>query len=188
MNFNYVGSFDVSQIKDKLIEVGNDIWLNHTLRQSLFLAHKDTETIELMWDIDSLNSNVKGKIHPNFYKFNIDSLLTDIKPIYEKKYGKGDFMRVLLVKLKKESKITPHVDNGEGLELSKRTHIGVITNPLVTFIVGGEEKYMKEGEIWEINNQNVHSVENNSDEDRIHFIIDYQINKITEIKLNKSLI
>ena len=34
---------------------------------------------------------------------------------------------------------------------------------------------MREGEIWEINNQNLHSVDNNSNEDRIHFIIDYGI-------------
>ena len=175
MNYIHVGEIDVTHIKNKLIETGDEIWLEHTLRQSIFDVHKHTQTIELMWDINSLDSNRMGKIHPNFYKFNVDSLLVDLKPIYEKKYGKGNFIRVLLVKLKKESKITPHVDSGDSLVFCKRTHIAVITNLDVIFIVGGELKNMREGEIWEINNQNLHSVDNNSNEDRIHFIIDYGI-------------
>ena len=84
MNYIFVGKFDVTQIKDKLIEMGEEIWLKHTLRQQIFDAHKHTQTVELIWDIDSLNTKVRGKIHPNFYKFNIDSLLVDLKPIYEK--------------------------------------------------------------------------------------------------------
>jgi hypothetical protein len=31
---------------------------------------------------------------------------------------------------------------------------------------------MKAGELWEINNHQLHSVENNGEEDRIHLIID----------------
>jgi aspartyl/asparaginyl beta-hydroxylase (cupin superfamily) len=56
---------------------------------------------------------------------------------------------------------------------SKRTHIPIITNSEVTFIVGGETKYLKEGEIWEIDNSKEHSVNNNSNVDRIHLIMDY---------------
>ena len=89
MNYIHVGEIDVTHIKNKLIETGDEIWLEHTLRQSIFDVHKHTQTIELMWDINSLDSNRMGKIHPNFYKFNVDSLLVDLKPIYEKKYGKG---------------------------------------------------------------------------------------------------
>ena len=37
-----------------------------------------------------------------------------------------------------------------------------------------EEKNMKVGEMWEINNGNKsHAVYNNSDEDRVHLIFDY---------------
>lgn len=37
---------------------------------------------------------------------------------------------------------------------------------------------MKEGEIWEINNSVTHSVDNISDEDRVHFIIDYKLSVV----------
>jgi hypothetical protein len=41
---------------------------------------------------------------------------------------------------------------------------------------------MKEGEIWEINNnEKEHSVENNGNEDRIHLLIDF-----LPILINKS--
>ena len=65
------------------------------------------------------------------------------------------------------------MDNGESLVNCKRTHIPIITNDLVTFTIGGETKQLKEGEIWEINNINEHSVDNNSNENRIHLILDY---------------
>lgn len=181
-NYEYVGNIDVSSFKDKLLNIDENVWLENTLRQTTFNVHKHTETIDLMWDMESLLYNTKGTIHPNFYKLSIDNLLFNLKPIYEKKYGIGDFIRVVLVKLKKNTMIYPHKDNGDSLSYNKRTHIAVITNPNVTFTVGGEIKYLKEGEIWEINNQQTHSVENNSDEDRIHFIIDYNI-----IKNNKEI-
>ena len=41
------------------------------------------------------------------------------------------------------------------------------------FRVGGEQKVMHPGEMWEINNATVHAVDNQSDEDRIHMIIDW---------------
>jgi aspartyl/asparaginyl beta-hydroxylase (cupin superfamily) len=34
---------------------------------------------------------------------------------------------------------------------------------------------MKEGEIWEINNKYLHGVKNQSEFDRIHLIIDYDV-------------
>ena len=40
-------------------------------------------------------------------------------------------------------------------------------------MVGGEQKVMRAGEMWEINNATLHAVDNQSDEDRIHLIIDW---------------
>ena len=50
------------------------------------------------------------------------------------------------------------------------------------FTVGEEEKNMRVGEMWEINNNDKsHSVINGSDIDRVHLILDYitQINTLT---------
>ena len=172
-NFNFVGLVDVVSLKNNVIQLSDKIWEEHQFRQKAAKTHQKTKTIELMWDLDSLNSLEKGRITKNFQLLDIPSFLKKIKNIYELKFGSGEFVRVLIVKLEKKSKIAPHVDSGIGLIMARRTHIPIITNTNVIFIVGGEEKNMKEGEIWEIDNQSVHSVENNSDIDRIHLIIDY---------------
>ncbi len=171
MNFNFktCGNIDVTHLKDNLN--GLD-WTEHTIRQNLGV-HKNTETLEVIWDWESLETDKIGKIHSNYYKLDMESFLEKIKPIYESNYGDGYFIRVLIVKLKANSNIEPHVDNGYSLMTAKRTHIPIITNSEVTFTVGGETKYLKEGEIWEIDNSKVHSVDNNSDVDRVHLIIDY---------------
>ena len=172
-NYRFLSKIDVTDLKNKIKELPNEIWDAHTLRQTLFEPHRHTQTLEIMWDIDSLQTNKIGKIHSNYYELDMGFFLDKLKPIYETTYGKGYFLRVLLVKLKSNTSIAAHVDNGESLVNCKRTHIPIITNDLVTFTIDGETKQLKEGEIWEINNTNEHSVDNNSDEDRIHLIVDY---------------
>ena len=172
-NYRFLSKIDVTDLKNKIEELPNEIWDVHTLRQTLFEPHRHTQTLEIMWDIDSLQTNKIGKIHSNYYELDMESFLDKLKPIYETTYGKGYFLRVLLVKLKSNTSIASHVDNGESLVNCKRTHIPIITNDLVTFTIGGETKQLKEGEIWEINNTNEHSVDNSSNENRIHLIVDY---------------
>ena len=57
-----------------------------------------------------------------------------------------------------------------------RIHIPIVTNEKSIFFVNGEEKNMRGGEIWEIDNEAVHMVENRSDADRIHLIVDWMPN------------
>lgn len=188
MNFNFkmYSKLDVNHLKDKLNELD---WNEHTLRQIVFKAHQHTQTLEIMWDIDSLKTNKIGKIHPNYYKLNIESFLEEIKPIYESNCGNGYFIRVLLVKLKANSNITPHIDTGASLENCNRTHIAIVTNPKVTFTIDGETKHLKEGEIWEIDNTKEHSVDNNSNEDRVHLLVDWyaESNSLEPIYKNKLI-
>lgn len=171
-NFNYLGKIDVSSIKDKLFTVEESIWREDITRQTVFSVHKYTETINLIWDIDSLKTNKIGNFSSHFYNFNIDELFKILKPIYYKQYGEGEFLRALLVKLKKNYGVSPHKDSQYSLSISKRTHIPIITNLDSIFSVNGESKHLKEGEIWEINNQKIHSVQK-SNYDRIHLILDY---------------
>jgi hypothetical protein len=172
-NYKFLSKIDVIGLKNKIKELPNEIWDEHTLRQTRFKPHKHTQTLEIMWDVDSLQTNKIGKIHSNYYKLDMELFLNKIKPIYESNYGEGYFVRVLLVKLKSNTNIATHTDKGESLINCKRTHVPIITNKLVSFTVNNEKKYMDEGEIWEIDNTKEHSVNNHSNEDRIHLIVDY---------------
>ena len=74
------------------------------------------------------------------------------------------------------------------LMLVHRTHIPIITNPYVTFYVGNETKQMIEGEVWEINNAQYHSVNNEGLDWRLHLIVDYYPYKgLSQSQLKKQV-
>ena len=67
--------------------------------------------------------------------------------------------------------IEEHCDFNE-LVLCHRIHIPIITNDQVIFHIDKIPFFLEEGKVYEINNQKLHSVENNSNFDRVHLIID----------------
>ena len=173
-NYLYLGKSDVSHIQNQLQNLDNNIWDLNQIRQNIYEIHKHTKSIDLMWSLESLsNPHYKNKKSKEYLLFDIDNFLQQIKSLYINQYGKGKFVRIILTKLKAKQTIDLHQDFGKSLENCFRTHIPIITNPDVYFIVGGESKNMKVGEIWEINNRNPHMVINKSDFDRVHLIIDF---------------
>jgi hypothetical protein len=128
-----------------------------------------------MWSLESLsNKFLTNKKTKEYNLFDIDSFLQKIKKLYVNQYGLGEFKRIILTKLNANSNIDMHQDLGASLENCIRTHIPIITNSNVYFVVGGEKKNMKIGEIWEIDNKKPHMVINKSNFDRVHLIIDYE--------------
>ncbi|MDP4220825.1 MAG: aspartyl/asparaginyl beta-hydroxylase domain-containing protein [Bacteroidota bacterium] len=84
---------------------------------------------------------------------------------------------VRFLRLKRGSAIREHSDNALSFEDGEvRLHIPVITNDVIEFKSNGRRLLMKEGECWYINAGLPHSVENNSEIDRIHLVIDCKVN------------
>ena len=173
-DFKYLDAIDVSKIIENLKTFTLEEWNKVSIRQNRFSAHKHTFSLPIIWDIKSLRTNTKGKLNEyNYNKLEFNLIENELTKIYQKHYGKGKIFRVLLTKLKPLQQISTHRDRGKSLGIIKRIHIPLITNKDILFTVGGTTKNLKEGEIWEINNQNPHSVQNNSKEERVHLIIDY---------------
>ncbi len=83
-----------------------------------------------------------------------------------------------LLKLKARSNIREHRDYRLGFEDGEmRLHVPVVTNPAVAFFVNGERVPMQEGETWYVNVNLPHRVDNESDTDRIHLVIDCVVNE-----------
>jgi hypothetical protein len=101
-------------------------------------------------------------------------LMDLISPIIEKLEDEivGKSARVLLIKLGAGKDVALHVDGGDYLSSVRRFHIPIITNDNVFYTVNKETINMKAGECWEINNLKFHSVSNDSEEDRVHLLID----------------
>jgi hypothetical protein len=172
-NFIYFKNFDVSMIKNKCTFL-NEEWLIDQSRQNMEYPdrrnpHLYTNTYiiqdhSLAWQNGETFSPVmKDK---GLYKI--------VSPIINELESRmcGKSARVLLIKLGANKDVTGHVDSGDYLNTVRRFHIPIITNQDVFYTVNNEKINMQEGDCWEINNRKIHSVSNDSNEDRVHLLID----------------
>lgn len=169
-NFLDQGFYDVRAIADHISSFGDE-WSINTSRQDTFIEHRHTNTYfihdyapDWQWKQPYKGSNVCTDPVLNDL---VSPIIKDLEAKHNGKVGKA-----MLIKLKADTSIEPHVDGGLYLGVSRRNHIAIITNPDVDFMVGGEVKNMKVGECWEINNFREHAVNNRSSQDRIHLLVD----------------
>jgi len=172
-NYKLLNSFDVDKIINH-IKSFNDEWLISLDRQNAIYnerrnPHLYTNTYVIQ---DHPLTWVYGsKIESTTKDHHLMNMLSDIITKLEDEVV-GKAARVLLIKLEANKDVTEHVDSGDYLSTVRRYHIPLITNENVFYTVNSETINMKKGECWEINNLKPHSVLNNSNEDRIHLLID----------------
>jgi hypothetical protein len=83
---------------------------------------------------------------------------------------------VRLLKLKAGAIIKEHTDAELCFEKGEiRIHVPVTTNDKVEFYLDNERLDLKEGESWYMNFNLPHRVSNNSDQDRIHLVVDAEV-------------
>jgi len=183
-NFNHLAKVDVSHLINMVNHLTEKHWSLDSTRQKRYEVHTHTQTINIVFDEDFRHMNpskhpaldVFGPVIQPIMSFiaNHYENLVENKP-YLEQYGQGYFIRINLVKLLAHNNIAEHQDKNFSLAHSHRIHIPIVTNDKVFFNVGDESINMKVGEIIEINNRRFHSVDNQSDEDRVHLIIDFVI-------------
>jgi len=169
-NFLSLGAaVDVSSIRQKLAQCSEQQWAESG-RHNMYEPHRDTQAIMLMHDNDFRHSK------PTYLPW-FDTFKSDLEPLFQRfpefYKSQGYFVRVLFAKLSAGGTITPHIDRVPSLLNCHRVHLPITSNKDVWFSVGGESVNLPVGELIEINNATVHSVENNSDADRIHLIMDW---------------
>ena len=81
------------------------------------------------------------------------------------------FPRAMLAWLPAGGEISRHSD-GNASHYVHKIHVPLITNPKAIFHVGRQSEHLREGEIVEVNNKRTHSVRNDGDQDRIHFVFE----------------
>jgi len=168
-HFKAIGNpVDVMALKAKLLELPKGAW-SESDRQTVFDIHYETQSIQLLGEDMSHTAPEQGRFYPDFAPL-LEPILSQLTGHFG---SHGTFVRILFAKLLPYSEIRPHVDKGYSLINCNRVHVPIVTNKQVTVFVGGESLHMKEGEMWEINNATVHAVKNDSNEDRIHLIMDW---------------
>lgn len=155
----------------------NDDW-NNTFtqeRNKKYEAHASTEVIPLQWSFENLNEKPSAEAPKTEFwdKYYNKEFFNTLSNILDETVGKGYPVRIVFAKLKAKSEIAKHRDLSTSLVANHRLHIPIVTNSKVIFGVRDQTVHMKQGEIFEINNFREHFVVNDSDQDRIHLIVDW---------------
>ena len=100
---------------------------------------------------------------------------------------KCPLLSVRLLKLKTGSLIKEHRDYELCFEKGEaRLHVPIFTNPAVEFYLNGVLVKMREGECWYINANLPHRVSNLGASDRIHLVVDCQVNDWLKSKFHEG--
>ncbi len=181
-NYLHIGDVDVWSLKQLLLGLEDGQWQSETLRQQRYEVHRDTETINLVFDPDFRHTHPTKLPILRVFEHSMHPVLTAIADHYDqsdkgralaKSHGRGYFVRANIVKLRTGGEIPAHADGNFSLAHSHRVHLPIVTNDDVRFSVGGEDCHLPEGGLFEINNRRTHHVVNAGKEDRTHLILDY---------------
>ena len=167
-----LGQFDVSGLEEEISKFDLE-WKIDTSRQDNNYTHSNTNMYQICYtdyDWSPGSSIVTNQVN----NLKTPKAIKELLDIYNKLeyYYEGKIIRCEIVKMLKNTKIPKHVDGGPLLYYSRRVHVPVITNEKITFTVMDNTIHMKRGGWYEINNQLPHSVNNETDIDRVHIIID----------------
>jgi hypothetical protein len=181
-NFNRIGETDVSELRALVLDLSDEQWTDLDVRQNRYEVHKHTETIGLVYDPDFRHTHPTRLPALQIFEAALKPALWLIADYFEqteagqrliRENHLGYFIRASLVRLKAGCSIAAHQDMNFSLTHSHRVHLPLITNDDVLFTVGSETINMPEGQLFEVNNRRVHSVQNGGTEDRVHLILDF---------------
>jgi len=157
------------------LQRNNDLWDKNTLRtKHPGTAHSEVSDIWVWFNQipKTKNEVINDKeviAYPAWYK------IPSIRPLILALMNQVQAIRlgrVIITRLPPGKEVTPHVDGGAPAEYYQRYQIALQCMPGNKFIIAGEEVSFKTGEIWQIDNRKIHSVVNNSADDRIVMIAD----------------
>jgi len=188
-HYRLLDNIDISNLIGVVDNLTDRQWKFNTCRQDRFNVHKQTKSIVLRFcEVDSLNFIHYKRDFPQLDI--LEPILEHIASFYEI----GGFLRIVIVSLPPGASVDRHVDLGAMYDYAHRIHIPIHTNDNVYFHMaepfeGGTLEDVRipfnVGDIVEINNRWLHEVDNRSDKERIHLIVDYMTDA-DKVKIRKE--
>ena len=181
-NFSFLGNIEIDELKNLVLSLSDEQWDEFSIRQNIYEVHQNTRMIGLVYDLDFRHSHPTRLPALAMFEEALRPILMKTAAHYEEsEIGKqlladnklGYFIRASLVRLTAGCDISAHRDMNFSLTHSHRIHLAIISNDEVWFTVGNESINMRAGELYEVNNRRVHSVDNKGEEDRVHLILDF---------------
>lgn len=171
---------DVRNLRDGLARVGPDFW--HVDRASRTGLAGERPGGAVYYYNDQPNFLVRSALEEAHQTGRVSVLRNASRPLFDAVdaivrdrivplYPDCDVLRVQLAELPAGETISPHRDT-DMLALIHRTHIPIATNDAVAFTIAGEDFFLGEGVLYELNNCVRHAVRNDGDTERIHLLVD----------------
>jgi quercetin dioxygenase-like cupin family protein len=159
--------FDVNALQQDLQRLQNPLWLDHYNNSA---HHKRWACLPLR----SLGGSLQDIAAQNDGNF-MDTPLLAACPYFQRVLASFACATtsVRLMTMAAGGRILPHTDPGGGFEDGvARLHIPIITDPRVLFHIDGATIHFSAGHTWYMNANCTHAVENNSELERIHLVLD----------------
>ena len=168
---------DVQPLLDE-IEAHSELWYLDTTRQEKISVQRETHAIALRCHADTAGDDSRlRRAKPVGYQGR-PTTISENFPLNSEyvdelvRSMEGTIGRCVLAKLKPNGTVYPHADDGLYWLLRDRYHLALKSVNGSYFKVGGDEVRMQEGELWWFDHTATHEAFNDSDEDRIHIILD----------------
>lgn len=169
--YNDLGTAEVNALIDRVRDIPESLWESENEdKPNKFARLNDTRHIIFRY-IDG------GKDVFDFHDLPLwDEWKDVLLPIMVQAaetlgYEDYRFPRVMLARLPAGGEVSRHSD-GNASHYVHKIHVPLITNPETIFHIGSKARHLPVGEIIEVNNKRVHSVRNDGEQDRVHFIFE----------------
>lgn len=175
-----LGKTDVTKYLDfiKELDFDNDVFNSLYGRPRFFKNTKASCIIDKppKWSLQPQKYR-RDHITSNSIVEKFKTIAKDDLQLLEDEFGDGQIWRVHFAIMEPNAEIKTHHDPIILRDKSVRIHIPIKTNKNVFFNIDGKEFNFKEGNIILFNNLYNHGVWNHSKYDRIHLIIDKELEK-----------
>lgn len=154
-----------------------EIWALDPERQTKVAEQRETEAVVLFDHDPALTFRQARAKHPVTYVGNPTSVADSLPQLadFVRKLARrvrGIPGRAAVVRLRPNGKVYEHVDWGFYYQLRDRFHLVIKSHAGSPLRTGSELRRLAEGELWWFENRIPHEAWNESEQDRIHLIVD----------------
>jgi hypothetical protein len=168
--------FEPQKLKEDLLKIRADEWYPHFNKSDY---EGEWEGVALRAPDGATHPILQLAPHPGIKEFTWTDILARCSYFKEVLNNfKCPLKSIRLLKLKPGSIIKEHADSFLAFEEGEaRIHIPIQTNTDIYFYLQSRRIIMNEGETWYLNFSLKHRIENRSKMDRIHLVIDCDVNE-----------
>lgn len=153
-------AFDANRLHDEVLALPDSAWMSHPS------GVKGNSAIALISRDGGDNNDFEGAMFETPH-LQASAYMQQVLASFGEVFG-----RSRLMKLAPGAEVSQHVDFNYHWYTRVRIHVPVVTNPGVTFYCADQSTHMKAGECWIFNSWRRHRVTNESNEERVHLVID----------------